>query len=428
MSDVVIKAENISKQFQLGEIGTGSLRQDINHWWQKNILKKDNIFYATDQSENSHEKGNQFWALKDVSFEIKEGETWGIIGRNGSGKSTLLKILSRIIKPTYGTIKGRGKISSLLEVGTGFHPELTGRENIFISGHMLGMNKQEILKKFDEIVDFSGIGAFIDTPVKRYSSGMYVRLAFSVAAHLEPDILIVDEVLAVGDTEFQKKCISKLNDASGKEGRTVIFVSHNVQAISNLCSNAILLEKGNVAAIGNIKPVMNSYLGALQKQRWLQTFNTLKEAPGNELIRLIYIELIPQTLTSVSIINITTPIKIKFKFHHAVNIAKVTADLLLFNTSGECIFDLASEPFTCNKGFIEGECIIPGNFLNDGVYYFTLYFAHDASTEKIYFEECLLFEVADFNENASGSDKWWGLVRPNFPFTLNAATNSKSYC
>ena len=425
MSDKMIQAENISKQFHLGEIGTGSLRQDINHWWQKNILKKNSMFYATDQSENNYEKTNKFWALKDVSFEIKEGETWGVIGRNGSGKSTLLKILSRIIKPTYVTIKGRGKISSLLEVGTGFHPELTGRENIFISGHMLGMNKQEILKKFDEIIDFSGIGSFIDTPVKRYSSGMYVRLAFSVAAHLEPDILIVDEVLAVGDTEFQKKCISKLNDASGKQGRTVIFVSHNVQAISSLCSKAILLEKGKVAAIGNIKPVMNCYLGALQKQRWVQTYPSLKDSPGNELIKLMYIELIPQTLTPVSIIDITTTLKVKFRFFHTGNNVKISADLLLFNTSGECIFDLASKPFIGNKGMIEGECTIPGNFLNDGAYYFTLYFVHDASSEKIYFEECILFEVADFNENTSRSDKWWGLVRPDFPFTLNMPENSK---
>ena len=232
MSDIAIQVENISKLYRLGTIGSGSLRRDMQWWWERQVLNKEN--------PNNYIRGGKkvdntelIWALKNVDFEIKEGETLGIIGQNGAGKSTLLKILSRIVKPTEGIVRGRGSISSLLEVGTGFHAELTGRENIFISGHILGMKKTEISSKFDEIVDFAGVGAFIDTPVKRYSSGMYVRLAFAVAAHLEPDILIVDEVLAVGDAEFQKKCLGKMNDATSKSGRTIIFVSHNLQAVQN---------------------------------------------------------------------------------------------------------------------------------------------------------------------------------------------------
>src|SRR5690606_1179354 len=221
MSDIVIQAENISKLYHLGKIGSGSLRRDIQFWWDQNVLRKeDPTKYIIDGKKIDNTE--VVWALKNIEFEIKQGESLGIIGHNGAGKSTLLKILSRIVKPTEGIVRGRGSISSLLEVGTGFHADLTGRENIFISGHILGMKKAEILKKFDEIVDFSGVEAFIDTPVKRYSSGMYVRLAFAVAAHLEPDILIVDEVLAVGDADFQKKCLGKMNDASSKSGRTVI--------------------------------------------------------------------------------------------------------------------------------------------------------------------------------------------------------------
>ena len=240
MSETVIKAEQISKLYRLGVTGTGSLKQDINRWWKTKVRNESDPFFSIADSEDGLSK-EYIWALKNISFEIKRGEVWGIVGKNGSGKSTLLKILSRIVKPTEGTVYGKGKISSLLEVGTGFHQELTGRENIYISGHMLGMKKQDIKRQFDEIVDFSGIEQFIDTPVKRYSSGMYVRLAFAVAAHLDPDILIVDEVLAVGDAEFQKKCMGKMKDVSANKGRTIILLviicrllTHFVQKQSGL--------------------------------------------------------------------------------------------------------------------------------------------------------------------------------------------------
>jgi lipopolysaccharide transport system ATP-binding protein len=418
MSRIVIQAENVSKFYHLGTIGSGSLRRDMQAWWQKSVLKKEDVLLKLLNEKDQRNESKYIWALKNVNFEIREGETWGIIGRNGAGKSTFLKILSRIIKPTDGFVRGRGRVSSLLEVGTGFHSELTGRENIFISGHILGMNKREILQKFDEIVDFSGVETFIDTPVKRYSSGMYVRLAFAVAAHLEPDILIVDEVLAVGDAEFQKKCLGKMNEASTKSGRTIIFVSHNLQAIGNLCNKAMWLDKGSVKATGEVKTVMNRYLETMQKNIWKQEFASINGAPGNDLIRVLYVELVPQFLDNTSVLDIRTPLVIKFRFYNATDNISISTDLLLYSVSGECIFDIPSKPTVYKKGFIEGECVIPGNFLNDGSYYFSLYFVKDTSVELFSFNECLLFELADYRESVNWYDKWWGVVRPNFPLIL----------
>ncbi|HEY0055288.1 MAG TPA: ABC transporter ATP-binding protein [Pedobacter sp.] len=416
MSDIVIQAENISKKFQLGTIGTGSLRRDLQEWWTSSVLKKNDPFLQP--NNDGIAKADHIWALKNIDFEIRQGETWGIVGRNGAGKSTFLKILSRIIKPTTGTIKGKGRISSLLEVGTGFHPELSGRENIFISGHMLGMNKAEIQQKFDEIVDFAGIGLFLDTPVKRYSSGMYVRLAFAVAAHLEPDILIVDEVLAVGDAEFQKKCLGSMRDATSKAGRTVIFVSHNLQAVNNLCSHALWLEKGCVKENGDAKSVVNSYLGATQKKAWKREFASLNEAPGNHLIKILLFELVPHLPTPLSPIDIRTPLTVRYKFYNDTDDIVLAIGLHLFTLADECIFDVAQEPAMFKKGILEGECQIPGNFLNDGSYYFSLIVVKDPGEVLYYFEEGLTFEVEDYRENTTWYGKWVGYVRPNFPLTL----------
>lgn len=422
MSDIVIQAENISKLYNLGTIGSGSLRRDLQSLWDRKILNKEdpNQYIMGGEKIDSRDV---VWALKNIEFEIKQGESLGIIGHNGAGKSTLLKILSRIVKPTEGVVRGRGRISSLLEVGTGFHAELTGRENIFISGHILGMKKAEILKKFDEIVDFSGVEAFIDTPVKRYSSGMYVRLAFAVAAHLEPDILIVDEVLAVGDADFQKKCLGKMNDASSKSGRTVIFVSHNLQAVNNLCSQALWLDKGSIRARGNTKSVVNDYLSTLHKKSWIKEYHNIHEAPGNDSIRVMYIELIPDLMDPNDIMDIRTPLTVKFRFYNASDNIVLSTDLLLFTLAGECIFDIPSKPAIYKKGIIEGSCKIPGNFLNDGSYYFTLYFAKDTSSELFSYEECLMFDIADYRESINWYDKWWGYVRPNFPLLLNPIEN-----
>ena len=258
---IAIRVENLSKAYYLGEISTGTVSRDLERWWAKKRGKED-PFLKIGEANDIAIKGNNdvVWSLKNINFEIQQGDAVGIIGRNGAGKSTLLKILSRVTSPTSGLIKAKGRIASLLEVGTGFHPDLTGRENIFLNGAILGMRKYEIVKKFDEIVDFAGIERYIDTPVKRYSSGMYVRLAFAVAAHLESEILIVDEVLSVGDTEFQKKCMGKMNEVSKGEGRTVLFVSHQMGTISQLCSKSIFLEKGKIIKYGTTSEVIDYYI------------------------------------------------------------------------------------------------------------------------------------------------------------------------
>ncbi|WP_163400288.1 ABC transporter ATP-binding protein [Flavobacterium fluviatile] len=261
MKDIILKAENISKQYRLGQVGTGTLTHDINRWWHQ-IRGKENPYLKIGDTNDRSTKGNSdyVWALQDINFEVKRGEVLGIIGKNGAGKSTLLKILSKVTAPTTGTIKCRGRIASLLEVGTGFNGEMTGRENIFLNGAILGMTKKEIASKLDEIIDFSGCERYIDTPVKRYSSGMTVRLAFAVAAFLEPEVLVVDEVLAVGDAEFQKKAIGKMQDISKSGGRTVLFVSHNMVAVKQLCNRGIVMEHGKVKYDGNIDDALAKYL------------------------------------------------------------------------------------------------------------------------------------------------------------------------
>ncbi len=261
MSQVAIKVENLAKLYQLGEISTGTLSRDLTRWWA-GVRGREDPYQKVGQVNDRSKSGTSdfVWALQDISFEVKKGEILGIIGRNGAGKSTLLKILSRVTKPTTGRIRVRGRMASLLEVGTGFHPELTGRENIFLNGAILGMRRDETRRKLDEIVDFAGVERYLDTPVKRYSSGMYVRLAFAVAAHLEPEILIVDEVLAVGDAEFQKKCLGKMKDVSENDGRTVLFVSHNMEAVQNLCNRGMLLAEGKMMAVGDLRKVVNQYL------------------------------------------------------------------------------------------------------------------------------------------------------------------------
>ena len=258
-----IEFNNISKQYRLGLVSTRTLSHDLNRWWTVNVLRKEDPYLKIGETNDRSSKGNSeyVWALKDINFKVEQGDVVGIIGKNGAGKSTLLKLLSKVTGPTTGTIKARGRIGSLLEVGTGFHPEMTGRENIFMNGAILGMNKKEIQSKLDEIVDFSGCERYIDTPVKRYSSGMMVRLGFAVAAHLDPEILVVDEVLAVGDAEFQKKAIGKMQDVSKGEGRTVLFVSHNMASIRNICTSGVVLEYGQVKyRDNNVNKVVDFYL------------------------------------------------------------------------------------------------------------------------------------------------------------------------
>ncbi|MFR9166886.1 MAG: polysaccharide ABC transporter ATP-binding protein [Dysgonomonas sp.] len=283
MSDTAITFDNISKQYRLGVIGTGTISHDLNRWWHRVRGLEDPYLKIGEVNDRSQKANNDYvWALRDISFDVKKGEVLGIIGKNGAGKSTLLKILSRVTSPTTGTIRAKGRIASLLEVGTGFHPEMTGRENIYMNGAIMGMTKAEITRKLDEIVAFAGVEKYIDTPVKRYSSGMTVRLGFAIAAHLEPEILVVDEVLAVGDAEFQKKAIGKMQDVSKGEGRTVLFVSHNMGSVAQLCTKAILLQNGTVAKEGDVPTIINAYL----QQREISTMFIREEPDCNKPVYL----------------------------------------------------------------------------------------------------------------------------------------------
>jgi lipopolysaccharide transport system ATP-binding protein len=281
MKQLAIKAENISKQYRLGKVGTGTLSHDLNRLWYKVRGLEDPYVKIGEVNDRSMKGESDYvWSLRDINFEIEQGDSVGIIGRNGAGKSTLLKLLSKVTKPTTGGFKVKGRIASLLEVGTGFNPEMTGRENIYLNGAILGMRRSEITKKLDEIINFSGVERYIDTPVKRYSSGMYVRLAFAVAAHLESEILIVDEVLAVGDAEFQKKCLGKMNDVSKGEGRTVLFVSHNMAAVQNLCFKGLLLDNGIIKKTGGINDVLAEYLVSTKIENVKLSENTNRKGNG----------------------------------------------------------------------------------------------------------------------------------------------------
>jgi lipopolysaccharide transport system ATP-binding protein len=417
MKDIVIKAENVSKYYRLGVWGSASLKEDFHAWWTKNFSAKSHRLTYPSTPEQGKK---QLWALQNINFEIARGEVTGFIGKNGAGKSTLLKIISRITLPTTGSIKGKGRIASLLEVGTGFHNELTGRENIYLNGNILGMKKKEIAAKFDEIVAFSGVEQFIDTPVKRYSSGMYVRLAFAVAAHLNAEVLIVDEVLAVGDAEFQRKCLGKMKEASSQSGKTVIFVSHNMQAVNNLCTRAIWLDKGTIVADGSSQSVIHHYLSAHKKKIWKQEWNSLEHAPGNAYIKMLSVELVPHLTDPMAPIDIRTAITIRFRFYNFQKNIRLAAGVHLFTLGDECIFDVSHHPELCDEGIVEGECTIPGNFLNDGSYYFSLIFVKDTSEPLYYFEECLYFDVEDYRENTAWFGKWMGYVRPQFPVRLQS--------
>lgn len=366
------------------------------------------------KNDPAHE---EFWALRDINFEIQQGDKIGIIGRNGAGKSTLLKILSRITDPTIGQVKIKGRVSSLLEVGTGFHPELTGRENIFLNGAILGMSKTDIKRKFDEIVAFAEVEKFLDTPVKRYSSGMYVRLAFAVAANLEPEILIVDEVLAVGDAQFQKKCLGKMEDV-GKEGRTVIFVSHTMPTVTSLCEKAILLESGKVAKIGPTSEVVMHYYASGQASPASADFSN--KHLGDDKVRLLKGEIKNSNGEVALEVGISEPLTIEMTFEVLQGDAPLFVPNFHFYTAdGQCAFITVSDiTETYKEGKYIAICNVPGNFLNEGVYFIGLAITSFSSGVKVYFFErnALSFNVCDPIESVSTRSSWGGampgVVRP----------------
>lgn len=391
---LALKAENISKQYRLGQVGTGTLSHDLNRFWHK-VRGKEDPYLKIGEANDRTKKGisEYVWSLRDINFEIEQGSAVGIIGRNGAGKSTLLKLLSKVTKPTTGKIYTQGRIASLLEVGTGFHPEMTGRENVFLNGAILGMTRKEIKRKFDEIVAFSGVERYIDTPVKRYSSGMYVRLAFAVAAHLESEILIVDEVLAVGDADFQKKCLGKMGDVTKGEGRTILFVSHNMAAIKELCTDGILLHQGETIFKGNILETVMKYQN---------TFNSTKnylwaddeKYIGNSNIQILKFDAKPLT---GNILTISSGVKISISFKNIVINENIDLSYILKNADDVEIF-AAGIMITSNKDSEEKtynvDFEIPSNLLNEGNYYFKLIFGKNGRD--------LIFHYDDFGFEIEG--------------------------
>jgi lipopolysaccharide transport system ATP-binding protein len=427
MTDIAIRVDNLSKQYRIGgpQASYQTLRESLVAAAQAPFRRLSSIVHRP----SSADAPDTIWALKDVSFEVKRGEVLGIIGRNGAGKSTLLKILSRITMPTEGTVDLYGRVGSLLEVGTGFHPELTGRENVYLNGAILGMKRAEIDRKFDEIVAFAEIEKFLDTPIKHYSSGMYVRLAFAVAAHLDPEILLVDEVLAVGDAAFQKKCLGKMGEVAG-EGRTVLFVSHNMTAVTQLCPSAILIGDGRIVCCGSASHVVAKYLSRDDANRGERVWENFQHAPGNERIRLRSVRIISDERIS-SEIDIDKELLVEVEYWNLVGGTRnVCANIYLLDSKGTIILSTANTPSASvlpnewfskphPSGLFRATCTVPGNLLNEGVYHLNVYVVTLGPLNvAVQAEQVLSFEVFDTGEmrEAGGGQHWAGVIRLRLPW------------
>lgn len=385
MSDLAIKVEELYKQYRLGTIGADTLKDDIKLGVAKLFGKKLSDVYKIDGNDRMVGNSEYVWALQNINFEVKKGEILGIIGKNGAGKSTLLKVLSKVTGPTKGQIKVNGRIASLLEVGTGFHPELTGRENIFLNGAILGMSKKEIKAKLDEIIDFSGIGKYLDTPVKRYSSGMKVRLGFAVAAHLEPEILIVDEVLAVGDAEFQKRCIGKMNDVSKNEGRTVLFVSHNMASVMELCDRALLMQNGTVHSTGKVADIIPLYLNAFKAEEITSDLSKIKTRTGSGKIKFSKIEVLDDANNKIDFALSGQKVKLRTycTINDAVFSGKIHMSIKFVDENDVTLFHMSNsvsngKEFEINKNenSFTVDCDIEKLPLNAGTYKFHLFISN----------------------------------------------------
>jgi lipopolysaccharide transport system ATP-binding protein len=414
---VAIEAQGLSKQYRIGQYQAGyeTLRETMTRAAKRLVGRE-------------HEQQREdIWALQDVSFQVEESEVLGVIGRNGAGKTTLLKILTRITTPTHGSAEIRGRVGSLLEVGTGFHPELTGRENVYLNGSILGMKRREITRKFSDIVDFSGIEKFIDTPVKRYSSGMYVRLAFSVAAHLEPEILLVDEVLAVGDAEFQRRCLGRMEELSGS-GRTVLFVSHNMQAVSQLCDRAILLDGGKVVREGPSAEVVANYLQEVGGAGSTRTWSDGDSAPGDDLVRLRSVRVVDTEGAAVDAADVRRPVGIAIAFAGLRADRPVFPKIKLRTERGEVAFNAIDTSPRWREAAPSGEYAatawIPGNFLNEGLVYVDVHVC-SIGTLKLHPHagayNAVSFHVQDSGQGDSARGpflgQWKGVVRPLLEWT-----------
>jgi lipopolysaccharide transport system ATP-binding protein len=423
-----IRADNLGKRYRLGATHARSIRELVNRTWHRLRGGKEQILpheHAMMQAVAGGRMGQDgtFWALRDVSFEVQPGEVVGIIGRNGSGKSTLLKILSEITAPTTGRVELHGRVASLLEVGTGFHPELSGRENVFLNGAILGMTKSEIRRKFDEIVAFAEIDQFIDTPVKRYSSGMYVRLAFAVAAHLEPEILVLDEVLAVGDAVFQSKCLGKMGEVA-RAGRTVIFVSHNMQAVNTLCQRAMLLKDGRVVSAGPQTDVVRDYLESRLDQPAEVSWEG-DAAPGNQLARLRSVRVLNDRSEAKFDHDIANSILLEMELAVLQPGSRIDASFHVLNKDGLCLFAVAtaldSEAPTrlTAPGFFRAVCRIPANFLNDGRHYVSAFLVRNSADAFVSVHEVVSFQAHDYGTGRGGfMGTFIGAIRPHLPWDV----------
>jgi lipopolysaccharide transport system ATP-binding protein len=419
MGEIAIQVERLGKKYRIGtpQVPYRTLRDGVMGVLTRSLRRFRN---STSPKQNSE----ILWALKDVSFEIKQGEVLGVIGRNGAGKTTLLKILSHITEPTEGRAILHGRVGSLLEVGTGFHPELTGRENIYLNGAILGMKRNEIKQRFDEIVTFAEVEKFIDTPVKHFSSGMYLRLAFAVAAHLEPEILLVDEVLAVGDAAFQKKCLGKMGDVAQK-GRTVLFISHNMQAVRTLCKSALLLTDGRIETQGDVHSVVNTYLSKGLRNIADRVWENFETAPGSEFIKIRSARVIPDTDNQGQVITVKTHFRIEFVFRLTLPEALFYIGFHFRSISGECIFVSASTPKVISQGMYQSTCFVPGEFLNSGTYTLEVYFVRDGQVVLYQASDLLVFEVHEAErEPGSWLGKIPGAVRPKLTWDMTPAPMS----
>jgi len=413
----VLKVENLSKQYRLGTVGSGTLRDDMARFWARLRGKEDPTLKIGEVNDRTT-KGNSdyVWALKDINFEVKQGEILGIIGKNGAGKSTLLKILSKVTAPTTGRVRAKGRIASLLEVGTGFHPELTGRENIYLNGAILGMTKAEIRAKLDEIVDFAGVEKYLDTPVKRYSSGMTVRLGFAVAAHLEPEILIVDEVLAVGDAEFQKKAIGKMQDVSKGEGRTVLFVSHNMGSVKRLCNRGVLLINGGISFLGGIEEVINQYIddNLDEFKNGVRVWDEVT-APGGKELKLLQIRCTDIHKKTISTVRSDVFFNIELTFKCFFEIEGSRMIIQLLNREGTVVFTSTNhnESGKIDRGILVIKCEIPANLLNEQEYLILVHSGIPGQRVLIQGEPFLSINVKNMGTHGSDfPEKWPGLVAP----------------
>jgi len=439
MSEAIITVEKLSKRYRLGEIGVTSLRESaerwktrVNKWTSGQVNKWMGMLGAGSMrvrgygskgdgdtqtpkhpNTDTSSRSDEIWALRDVSFEVKRGEVLGIIGKNGAGKSTLLKILSRITEPTSGRAIMRGRVGSLLEVGTGFHPELTGRDNIYLSGAILGMRKAEIAKKFDEIVAFAEIDKFIDTPVKRYSSGMYVRLAFAVAAHLDPEILLVDEVLAVGDAAFQKKCLGKMSDVSHKEGRTVLFVSHNMGAISQLCGEAIWIDNGQIKSRSSARDTIDRYLSSGAISGFSRIWDDSTGYQGCDQMRFTSIRVLDSNGNIVRSVSTNENIAIELSIEILQDMNDINIAIGFYSVDGPLIFSSFFDQMDVawSKGIYRLRCEIPANFLNAVTYHIGIYADIHNNRILIRDDSVLKIGIGSFKAIGPYPDQW-GFIRP----------------